>query len=794
MAFDVEAAKKEGYTDKDIADYLAKQKGFNVEGARKEGYSDADIVSHLTGTTPTPQEPVNETRAETERLLAQPVPYEAPASQSVMEQMFGLGSPTARVVKGAVVDPLLAINQLASRFFPEVVRKGADQLINKYEQATNEARGSTSFDPYQLAGGVLSPAAKLSLGAKGVGAGRYAKAAGEGLVAGLLLTPAQVQEDDFVTQKLIQGGLGAVLGAGVPMTIDAAKMARNIISSLPISEAAKQRALQKYVADLIDRPGQPIDESRAAVTGALEGAEQLPPLVPGTRLTAAQALAETPEGAKLIREQGRVEALDPATFKAIELQNQQARQQALTNVFGTEADLAAAQAARTAETAPLREGALRQADVYGENVPRLQADIEARQLQGGGLSDEAAAMQRAEAQIQQQANTWTPVPGMPRFPGRYHPRIEEGVARLKEARTYGDGAAQKQAEAKFKYMQMKSVTDEGFYPLESASIINRVNKMLSTPGTQSNSLLRSSLSSLRQKLEAYTDPRTGIIKSDDLYNLRKEVTDDIKTFLTNSGNASFGASATKAETTIKQMLDNAIESASGTGMWKQYLTKFAEHSKKIDRMKVGQALKEKLGDGSLGDTEKAGSFVTAINNAMQTIKRETGVVRYDKMEDFLSPEQISAVNRVRLDLNRSQKANELAKGVQQAEEVAFEGNKKLPAFISTTMSVVRSVLSSLARGSQAEFNTKIAQLMADPQKLALFIKALPPKQMDKFAEALMAKMNDQNRTAFMKMIEVTPETVTRGTGSEMMRRAATPYRGGMSQEEMQQEYRQTYAQ
>lgn len=786
MAFDVEAAKKEGYTDKDIADYLAKKKGFNVEGARKEGYSDADIVSHLTGTTPTPQEPVNETRAETERLLAQPVPYEAPASQSVMEQMFGLGSPTARVVKGAVVDPLLAINQLASRFFPEVVRKGADQLINKYEQATNEARGSTSFDPYQLAGGILSPAAKLSLGAKGVGAGRYAKSAGEGLVAGLLLTPAQVQEDDFVTQKLIQGGLGAVLGAGVPMTIDAAKMARNIISSLPISEAAKQRALQKYVADLIDRPGQPIDESRAAVTGALEGAEQLPPLVPGTRLTAAQSLAETPEGAKLIREQQRVEAIDPATFKAIELQNQQARQQALTNVFGTEADLAAAQAARTAETAPLREGALRQADVYGNVAPQLEADIAAREAA-------AAANQNmmGRAWGRQLENEVLFRRGKPGWLSR---DAVNALEYKKAAKELGDSVEQRKAEAAFKQMQLKSVRDEGFYPLESASIVNRIDKMLTTPGTQSNSLLRSSLSSLRQKLEAYTDPSTGIIKSDDLYNLRKEVTDDIKTFLTNSGNASFGASATKAETTIKQMLDNAIETASGTGMWKQYLTKFAEHSKKIDRMKVGQALKEKLGDGSLGDTEKAGSFVTAINNAMQTIKRETGVVRYDKMEDFLSPEQISAVNRVRLDLNRAQKANELAKGVQQAEEVAFEGNKKLPAFISTTMSVVRSVLSSLARGSQAEFNTKIAQLMADPQKLALFIKALPPKQMDKFAEALMAKMNDQNRTAFMKMIEVTPEAVTRGTGSEMMRRAATPYRGGMSQEEMQQEYRQTYAQ
>jgi len=783
MAFDVKAAKQEGYSDADIADYLAKQKGFDVKAARKEGYSDAEIVNHLSGQPAEVAPDVNESRAETERLLAQPVPVQPQASPSVMEQMFGLGSPTARVIKGAVVDPLLAINQMAAQVFPEVITQKANQLVNKYEQATNEARGSTSFDPYQLAGGILSPAAKLSLGTKGTGAGKYIKGAAEGLIAGMALTPVQVQEDDYATQKLIQGGLGAILGGGIPMTIDAAKMAVRIIQSLPISEAAKQRALQKYVGNLIDRPGQPIDESRAAVTGALEGAEQI---VPGSRLTAAQSLAETPEGARLIREQQRVEAIDPATFKAIELQNQQARQQELTNVFGSEADLAAAQAARTAETAPLREGALRQADVYGNVAPQLEADIAAREaaaaanqnMMGRAWGEELSAVTRFKR-------------GRPGFLSR------DAVAAMefkKAARELGDAVEQRKAEAAFKKMQLKSVRDEGFYPLESASITNRVDKLLTTPGTQSNSLLRSSLTSLKDKLIAYTDPDTGIIKSDDLYNLRKEVTDDIKTFLTNSGNASFGASATKAETTVKRMLDDAIEKASGTGMWKEYLKKFAEHSQKIDRMKVGQALKDKLGDKSLGDAEKAGSFVTAINNAVQTIKRETGVTRYNTMEEFLTPDQINAVNRVRADLNRAQKATDLAKGVQQSEEVSFEGIKKMPALINAALSFTRSVLASLARGSQAEFNTKIAQLMADPQKLSLFIKSLPPKQMDKFAEALLAKMNDQNRNAFIELIRPTQESVTRGTASEVLRRAGTPPRGGMSQEEMQQEYRQRYAQ
>ncbi len=47
--FDVEGARKAGYSDTEIADHLATQRNFDVKGARAAGYSDADILSHLTG-------------------------------------------------------------------------------------------------------------------------------------------------------------------------------------------------------------------------------------------------------------------------------------------------------------------------------------------------------------------------------------------------------------------------------------------------------------------------------------------------------------------------------------------------------------------------------------------------------------------------------------------------------------------------------------------------------------------------------------------------------------------------
>ena len=48
MAFDVEGARKAGYTDAEIAGHLAQQFGFDLPGAKSAGYTDADVVAHLS--------------------------------------------------------------------------------------------------------------------------------------------------------------------------------------------------------------------------------------------------------------------------------------------------------------------------------------------------------------------------------------------------------------------------------------------------------------------------------------------------------------------------------------------------------------------------------------------------------------------------------------------------------------------------------------------------------------------------------------------------------------------------
>jgi hypothetical protein len=56
MPFDIQGAKKAGYTDAEIAAYLGQVRNFDVQGAKSAGHSDLDIINHLEGIeAPTPQ-------------------------------------------------------------------------------------------------------------------------------------------------------------------------------------------------------------------------------------------------------------------------------------------------------------------------------------------------------------------------------------------------------------------------------------------------------------------------------------------------------------------------------------------------------------------------------------------------------------------------------------------------------------------------------------------------------------------------------------------------------------------
>lgn len=97
--------------------------------------------------------------------------------------------------------------------------------------------------------------------------------------------------------------------------------------------------------------------------------------------------------------------------------------------------------------------------------------------------------------------------------------------------------------------------------------------------------------------------------------------------------------------------------------YKSARTAYAEASKPINQMEVGQALKNKLTpaltESGLPTRERANMFAEAIRNQQATIKKATGQ-RNATLEDVMTPEQMKTIVGISKDLERKANASDLA--------------------------------------------------------------------------------------------------------------------------------------
>ena len=162
---------------------------------------------------------------------------------------------------------------------------------------------------------------------------------------------------------------------------------------------------------------------------------------------------------------------------------------------------------------------------------------------------------------------------------------------------------------------------------------------------------------------------------------------------------------------------------------------FAEASKPINQMQVGQYLEKKLVPALGEDTGalKARSFATAVQDAPGTIKRSLGGgPRYQDLKSVLTPTQVTAVESVEADLAR-QARNELmaqkgASAGQNAMEVATgsmraaTGGKGIPNPLSRVVTVANAIIGRLEGKIDKKLAIEIAHEMLDPATTAEILK------------------------------------------------------------------------
>lgn len=377
--------------------------------------------------------------------LAAAVAAPAKKMPSIVEQMIGPGSPSYSLFRGFIIEPVLGVNEMLAKtgLFGETIKAGASENVRRERaayEAGRTAMGREGFDVPQLAGAIISPAGKVVAAEKAIGGG---------IIQAGMMPSGQEDSGAYATDKLFNMGIGGLIGGAVPVVGSALSYLKKTIADLPITASQKEAAIRRYVDSLTG-------SAKTEVIAALRNAGQI---VTGSRPTTAEAVAEVPGAIGLVKEQQRLagQVSTAPQFGQRAQQQQAARKAELVGTFGTEADLAAAEAARTAATAPLRQTALRKANVAGRVLPKLEADLAARQEAAVRNIQEQGKAATEEAQALVRANEWS-ARGQLRFPERYYKNLELAQSLSGAKQEFGDAAAKAKADVALRQLQIKSVS------------------------------------------------------------------------------------------------------------------------------------------------------------------------------------------------------------------------------------------------------------------------------------------------------------------------------------------------
>lgn len=154
MGFDIEGARKAGYSDGEIADYLGNESGFDVAGAQKAGYTPAEIVGHLSASRSQPKRQEQEKTAGDAGTIALGDPMGSgaaeimaaaqPARQSVLEGVNIPEQPFDAAEAG----------RLSNRAYAETTRQPGTPALSKQEARTST--GPRGVDPNTDRGAALA--------------------------------------------------------------------------------------------------------------------------------------------------------------------------------------------------------------------------------------------------------------------------------------------------------------------------------------------------------------------------------------------------------------------------------------------------------------------------------------------------------------------------------------------------------------------------------------------------------------------------------------------------------------
>lgn len=218
------------------------------------------------------------------------------------------------------------------------------------------------------------------------------------------------------------------------------------------------------------------------------------------------------------------------------------------------------------------------------------------------------------------------------------------------------------------------------------------------------------------------------IKGDDLLNLKKGIDEQIK-------NAVPGSPLQAELMGLKKDYMGWLDNQSAGFL--EANNKFAEMSKPINQMQVGQNLLNKIEPalssfGALGQ-ETAARYAKALKDSLQTVKEATGFKQ--SIDKIMTPQQMETLTNVGRDLARKSNADVLGKGTgsntfQNLAMNSLINESATPKLTGATIKTIDALLSkapfgvdllapsNLMKGENQVLQQKLAQALLNPQEAA----------------------------------------------------------------------------
>lgn len=653
-----------------------------------DGMSDADISNALK-TSYKPQET-------TPKYDLGPVL--TGAKQVVRDTLTaGAGSLPQRIVKGAIVNPLLGTLQLTGS-------PGVKELAQEVDTATQKGRaeqGSTGFDWAEFIGSLGNPQNFL-VPLKGASTlGTVGRGAGAGAVAG---ATQPVLDEDFAAEKLKQVLFGA--GAGGALTAGGAALGKmkDFLSEAikPFREAGRDSILLAKLKEIIPADKWEAVKNALNIAGTEDKVRAAQGL-PTAKQSAAEATSGIPEATGLAAWEKVISKIPGLSgkFNAFREAGEQARYENIASLGGSKANISAAEAARE-EAANVLYGEANKARLPGRETNFVRQQV-----------GETSAVPEIDAAT-----------GLPRttVTGRNtltnEPIVEQSVTR-------GGQPVYTQVAAGYKY-------DPALSGLIQRPAIKSAIEDAATIAENKN-------------IQMFD--QSGKLTGEGAHLIKLSLDDAA----TGNATTAVGKNAKNAIISAKEDYLKWVES--NVPAYKAARETYAAMSNPINRMKVGEQLEAALKTPL--DRERAGAFANAVTESATLLKKATGQNRFKNLDEILTPDEMKRVDYVLENLVKKEAARKSGAATTiDANMIGKEGHQ-LPQFLSATATVANTVLRLVRKDANARITNKFGELLMNPQELARFMDGVPAQDANAVVKALNVALPPQYRNALASRLKVT---------------------------------------